>query len=50
MEHSKHFEKVKKSYDEGLWSIERVHAAVGKWITEAEYEEITGEKYEGAEA
>lgn len=23
----------------------RVYNAVGKWITEAEYEEITGEKY-----
>lgn len=27
------FELVKKYYDEGLWSIERVHNAVGKWIT-----------------
>ncbi len=44
-EHSKNFEKVKDYYDRGLWSIERVHAVVGKWITPAEYEEITGEPY-----
>lgn len=45
MEHSKNFEKVKNYYDNGLWSKERVRAAVGKWITAAEYEEITGEPY-----
>ena len=50
MEHSKHYEKVKRYYDEGLWSRERVHEAVGEWITEEEYEEITGEQYEGVEA
>lgn len=51
MEHSKNFEKVKKFYDSGLWSIQRVRNAVenpasGSWITPEEYEEITGEKYE----
>lgn len=46
MEHSKHFEKVKKYFDEGLWSIERVRNAVIKnWITENEFLEITGENY-----
>lgn len=45
MEHSKNFEKVKSYYDAGLWSKERVRNAVGKWITAAEYEEITGEPY-----
>lgn len=40
MEHSKNFEKVKNYYDNGLWSEERVRAAVGKWITEEEYLEI----------
>lgn len=45
MEHSKNFEKVKNYYDRGMWSIERVRAAVGKWITEEEYTEITGEQY-----
>lgn len=48
--HSKNFEKVKDCYDAHLetgvgWSKERVCAAVGKWITAAEYEEITGAVY-----
>lgn len=42
---SKNFAKVKNYYDKGLWSKERVYNAVGKWITESEYEEITGEVY-----
>ena len=46
MEHSKNYEKVKTYYDRGMWSIERVRSAVGKWITEEEYEEITGEAYD----
>ena len=46
MEHSKNFEKVKTYYDKGLWSVERVNAAVYKWITPEEYEEITGADYE----
>lgn len=45
MEHSKNFEKVKAYYERGMWIIERVHAAVGKWITAEEYAEITGEAY-----
>lgn len=44
-EHSKNFEKVKNYYERGLWSKARVHAVVGKWITAAEYKEITGEPY-----
>lgn len=52
--HSKNFEKVKRFYDSGLWSIQRVYNAVSNpdgnpWITAAEYEEITGEKYVAAE-
>lgn len=47
MEHSKNFEKVKDYYERGLWSIERVRAAVGKWITPEEFEEITGAAYAG---
>ena len=43
---SKNFEKVKRYYDKHLWSKERVHEAVGKWITESEYKEIVGEDYE----
>ena len=45
MEHSKNYFKVKDYYEEGLWSKFRVHAVVGKWITESEYKEITGEDY-----
>lgn len=53
MQHSKNFQKVKDYYDAYVesggmigWSKSRVHAAVGKWITAEEYEEITGEVYE----
>lgn len=47
MTHSKDFEKIKKYYDQGLWSKERVYNMVGKGkITAEEYEEITGEAYE----
>jgi len=46
MEHSKNFEKVKRYYDNGLWSKAKVkNAVVKEWITAAEYEEITGEPY-----
>ena len=45
MIHSDNFEKVKTYYDRGMWSIERVYKAVGKWITADEYTEITGEEY-----
>lgn len=42
---SKNFSKVKQYYDRKLWNLAKVTAAVGKWITEAEFEEITGTKY-----
>ena len=45
MEHSKNFEKVERYFARGMWSKDRVHDAVGKWITADEYEEITGEAY-----
>lgn len=46
MEHSAKFEKVKGYYDNGLWNETRVTNAVAKgWITESEYEEITGAPY-----
>ena len=36
---------VKSYFDRGLWSADRVRAAVGKWITEDEATEILeGEK------
>ena len=39
MEHSKNFEKVKKFFAVS-------NPTSGPWITEAEYQEITGEAYE----
>lgn len=48
MEHSENFEKVKSYYDRGLWNLAKVRKAVGKWITEEEYQEITGQPYDGA--
>ena len=46
MGHSKNFDKIKKWYDEGLWSKQQVYNAVGKGqITPSEYTEITGEPY-----
>ena len=44
---SSKFNTVKKFYDKKLWSIGRVENAVKmKWITAAEFETITGQKYE----
>ena len=43
--HSAKFEKVKEYYNTGLWSDTKVRNAVGKWITEQEYTEITGKPY-----
>ena len=44
--HSKNFEKVKKYYKSGNWTIAMVRNAVVKgWITEAEFKEITDEDY-----
>ena len=46
MEHSPKFELVKGYYDSGAWGKKAVKNAVVKgWITAAEYQEITGEKY-----
>lgn len=45
MEHSKNFEKVRGYYIHHLWNLTQVHNAVGKWITEEEYQEITGEAF-----
>ena len=42
---SKRFKLVKHYYDLRLWDKRRVHAAVGKWITVAEYKTITGDDY-----
>ena len=44
---SKMYEKIKKYYDTGLWSEERVRNMVIKGIiTEEEYKDIVGREYE----
>ena len=44
--HSPKLDDVKQHYDFHLWKKSTVKLAVKrKWITAAEYEEITGEKY-----
>ena len=43
MEHSEHYELVRGYYNRGLWNASRVRKAVGKWITQAECDEILGE-------
>ena len=46
-DHSPKYEKVKKYYDDGLWTIGMVRNAVIKgWITPEEFVEITGEPYD----
>lgn len=48
VEHSPKFELVKGYYDSGLWKKKAVKNAVVKgWITANEYQEITGEAYDG---
>lgn len=45
-EHSPKFELVKHYYETGQWKIKAVRNAVIRgWITEEEFEEITGEVY-----
>lgn len=44
---SKYYELVKRNFDRGFWSVDKVRDAVVKeWITVAEFEMITGEPYE----
>lgn len=43
---SKNYEKVKRLYDTEAWSLNWVQGAVNRWITAAEYQEITGKEYE----
>ncbi len=48
MEYSKNYEKVRQFYNMKMWDLNRVkNAVVKKWITKAEYAEITGEEYNG---
>lgn len=47
-EHSEKYELVKSYYEDGFWKKKAVRNAVKKgWITAEEYEEITGEAYDG---
>ena len=44
---SKNFDKIKKYYDSGLWSKERVRNVTNKgFITEEEYASIVCKEYE----
>lgn len=42
---SKNYEKVKRFYDIGLWTLVMTRNAVDRWITADEYREITGKEY-----
>lgn len=42
---SKNYNKVKGFYAAGLWSLGMTRNAVGRWITAAEYKDITGQDY-----
>ena len=43
---SANYERVRKWYELGLWSAERVRLAVEHgWISASEYEVLTGKKY-----
>ena len=47
MTKSKHYDRVKAYYDDGLWSLKKVRNAVKMgWITPEEFFEITGVEYE----
>lgn len=47
MSHSSSYEKVFRYYTTGLWVKQQVrHAVIKGWITNEEYEDITGDKYE----
>lgn len=39
------YEKIKYYYNNGLWDIGRVWNVVGKALTEADYNQITGFVY-----
>ena len=46
VKHSPKYDNILQWYSMGMWSLKMVKNAVVKgWITEEEYEEITGEVY-----
>ncbi|MBO5970644.1 MAG: XkdX family protein [Clostridia bacterium] len=40
------YEDVKNYYIRGIWTKVMVRNAVGRWITEEEFKQITGDDYE----
>lgn len=46
---SKNYKKVENYYKKGLWDINKVLNAVGKWITAEEYKDITSFIYPNKE-
>lgn len=42
-------ERIRDYYKDGFWNENRVYNVVGLAITEADYKEITGNKYEEKE-
>lgn len=49
MVRSPNFDKVNDYYERGLWGIDRVQSAVGKWITADEFKEITNKPFDKEE-
>lgn len=45
MTRSKHYGEVKEWFKNGFWDERRVRLAVNRWITVAEYKDITGKTY-----
>lgn len=45
-DHSPKFQTVKDHYKDGFWNTTMVRNAVGRWITEAEAEEILSQNGE----
>lgn len=43
---NKNFDYVKRFYNTDAWPLNWVQDAVNRWITAAEYHEITGKEYE----
>ena len=47
-EHSKKYYTLKQYYEKGYWTKKMLrNAVIKKWITAEEFEEITGEPYDG---
>lgn len=42
---SENYDKVAGYYKSGLWNLDRVKKAVGRWITSDEFTKITGKPF-----